>query len=99
GIFIKCRGKIKDVEDALGISYPTVVRMLDEVITALGLDEPEVPAEVPLAAAPPVSAEQQRTILDDLSAGRISSAEALRLLQGGPPAPAPAAEGAVEENS
>src|SRR6478672_10343434 len=61
GLFIKCRGKIKDVEEALGISYPTVVRLLDEVITALGLDEPEVPAEVPLAVLPAVSAERQRT--------------------------------------
>ena len=87
GIFIKCRGKIKDVEQELGISYPTVVRMLDEVVAALGLDETEeIPdaAPIPSTPEPPpaISFEQRRTILDDLSQGRISSAEALRLLQG-----------------
>src|SRR5438105_11635573 len=37
-VFVKCRGKIKDVEEELGISYPTVVARLDEVIAALGFD-------------------------------------------------------------
>jgi hypothetical protein len=94
GIFIKCRGKIKDVEQALGISYPTVVRLLDETVAALGLDETdEVVEEAVPAPAPSISPEQRRVILDDLSQGRISSAEALRLLQGdgslepAPPAP------------
>ena len=97
GIFIKCRGKIKDVEQSLGISYPTVVRMLDEVVDALGLEEvEEVPDAVPTLALPElptISFEQRRTILDDLSQGRITSADALRLLQGdGTPAPAPLPE-------
>ena len=84
GIFIKCRGKIKDVEQELGISYPTVVRLLDEVVDALGLNEvEEMPETMPATPEPPaISPEQRRTILDDLSQGRISSAEALRLLQG-----------------
>ncbi|TNV55387.1 DUF2089 domain-containing protein, partial [Corallococcus exiguus] len=30
-VFIACRGKIKDVEQALGLSYPTVVARLREV--------------------------------------------------------------------
>ena len=36
--FLKCRGKIKDVEDELGISYPTVVSRLNELIAAMGYD-------------------------------------------------------------
>lgn len=97
GIFIKCRGKIKDVEQSLGISYPTVVRMLDEVVDALGLDEvEEVPDAAPMLPPelPTISFEQRRTILDDLSQGRITSAEALRLLQGdgAPTVPAPHVE-------
>jgi hypothetical protein len=35
-VFLVCRGKIKDVEQALGISYPTVVSRLDDVVAALG---------------------------------------------------------------
>jgi hypothetical protein len=95
GIFIKCRGKIKDVEQALDISYPTVVKLLDEVVAALEADtidipEPPAPAPVP---EPAISPERRRMILDDLSNGRISSAEALRLLQGGDDTPAvPAAD-------
>src|SRR4051812_6464170 len=34
-VFVTCAGKIKDVEEALGISYPTVVSRLDEVIAAV----------------------------------------------------------------
>src|SRR5689334_9468770 len=93
GIFIKCRGKIKDVEQELGISYPTVVRLLDEVVSALGVDEPpefsDLPLPAPTPEPPAVSPEQRRAILDDLSQGRISSAEALRLLQGAEAAPPP----------
>src|SRR6476619_5174365 len=42
GIFIKCRGKIKDVEQELGISYPTVVKLLDELVSTLGFDEADL---------------------------------------------------------
>lgn len=92
GIFIKCRGKIKDVEQAMDISYPTVVKLLDELVAALEVDSVEIP--VPPAPSPAplpepaISPERRRVILDDLSNGRISSAEALRLLQGGEEAPA-----------
>lgn len=36
--FIRCRGNIKEVEKALGISYPTVRAKLDAVIKKLGYD-------------------------------------------------------------
>lgn len=36
--FIRCRGNIKEVEKALGISYPTVRSKLDAVIKKLGYD-------------------------------------------------------------
>ena len=39
--FIKCRGKIKDVETELGISYPTVVGRLNEAVRALGYEVEE----------------------------------------------------------
>ena len=43
--FLRCRGTIKEVERALGVSYPTVKNMLDAALIALGLDEkPELRA-------------------------------------------------------
>ena len=39
--FIKNRGKIKDVETELGISYPTVVARLNEVVRAMGYEVDE----------------------------------------------------------
>lgn len=35
-LFLECRGKIKDVEERLGLSYPTVVARLEQVVEALG---------------------------------------------------------------
>jgi hypothetical protein len=35
-VFLECRGKIKDVEERLGLSYPTVVARLENVVDALG---------------------------------------------------------------
>lgn len=83
-VFVRCRGKIKDVEEQLGISYPTVVGRLDEVIAALGFDQPaSAPTPAPQAATlAAMSEEQRKLILDELSAGRLTSAEALALLQG-----------------
>jgi hypothetical protein len=71
-VFLKCRGKIKDVEEELGISYPTVVARLNEVITALGYEA--LPAEEE-------ATEARKQILDELSEGRISASEATRRLR------------------
>jgi hypothetical protein len=35
-VFLECRGKIKDVEQRLGLSYPTVVSRLEQVVEAMG---------------------------------------------------------------
>jgi hypothetical protein len=40
--FMKCRGKIKDVEEELGVSYPTVVARLNEVVEAMGYEVGDV---------------------------------------------------------
>lgn len=37
-VFMKCKGKIKDVEDELNISYPTVVARLNEVVKTMGYE-------------------------------------------------------------
>jgi len=74
--FLRSRGKIKDVEEELGISYPTVVSRLNEVLVSLGFEAGEDPRE----------GERRQRILDDLSSGRLSAgqaAEALRSLGAG----------------
>ena len=68
-VFIKCRGNIKEIEKELGISYPTVRKLLDEVINALGYNTKPAP-----------TANEKAEILDKLSKGEISSEEALKLL-------------------
>ena len=75
--FIRCGGKLTRVQDELGISYPTVRSRLEDIIRALGYEVGE-PGLVPLV----VSEEERRAILADLAAGRISSEEAMQLLQG-----------------
>jgi hypothetical protein len=78
-VFIKRRGKIKDVEDELGVSYPTVVARLNELLAAMGFDSSGAP--------PPEEPEsngrgpQRQQILDELAAGTITAAEAARRLR------------------
>lgn len=36
--FLKCKGKIKDVETELGISYPTVVGRLNDIVRSMGYE-------------------------------------------------------------
>jgi hypothetical protein len=72
-VFLSCRGKIKDVEQALGISYPTVVSRLDDVVAALS-GAPPAPPDAARAA-------RRQKILDDLQSGAITADEAARLLR------------------
>jgi hypothetical protein len=69
--FLRARGKIKDVEEELGISYPTVVARLNDVLVALGFEAGEDPRD----------AERRQRVLDELSAGQLSAAEAAEQLR------------------
>ncbi|MBK6563415.1 MAG: DUF2089 domain-containing protein [Dehalococcoidia bacterium] len=69
--FLRARGKIKDVEEELGISYPTVVARLNDVLIALGFEAGEDPRD----------GERRQRVLDELSAGRLSAAEAAEQLR------------------
>lgn len=40
-IFLKKRGNIKEVEKELGVSYPSVKKLLDNLVSALGGDKKE----------------------------------------------------------
>jgi hypothetical protein len=71
--FIRCEGKLNKVQEELGLSYPTVRSRLHDAIRSLGY---EVREELSM------SPEQRKTILDDLAVGKITSDEAVKLIQG-----------------
>ena len=77
-MFVRLDGKLNWVAQELKVSYPTVRSRLDEVIRAMGHDVHEAPPAEEKARA----AEQRQAVLDDLAGGKISSAEAVKLLQG-----------------
>lgn len=71
--FLRCRGVIKNVEDMLGISYPTVKARLSNVLTAMGLTADDEQSD-------PAWRRTRHEILADLSAGRITTEEAQQQL-------------------
>jgi hypothetical protein len=71
-VFIRCRGKIKDVEEELGISYPTVVARLNEVVQAMGFEVRQEDTDL---------ASRRQQILDELASGKLSAADAASRLR------------------
>lgn len=72
--FLKNQGSIKAIEKDLNISYPTVKKMLNEVLLALGFDGVEEANDNRLSL-------QRSEILDKLARKEISFEEANRLLK------------------
>jgi hypothetical protein len=72
--FVRCEGKIRRMEEEMGLSYPTIRNRLHDVIRALGFepgnDEPEG-----------LSDQDRQKILEDLDKGVIDAEKAMRLLQ------------------
>lgn len=76
-LFVRCDGKLNWIAQELKLSYPTVRSRLDEVIRAMGFEVRESPP----AEEKQRAVEQRQGILDDLAAGKITSAEAIKQLQ------------------
>lgn len=76
-IFVLCEGRIRDMESALGVSYPTVKSRLAALRTRLGLasdaskDKPDEPAP---AMAEPTTVQ---AVLDRLADGTLTYEQAL----------------------
>jgi hypothetical protein len=68
-VFLSCRGVIRDMEKALGLSYPTVRGRIDGLLVALGYTPVKLESKEELAA-------RRREVLDRLEAGEISADEA-----------------------
>lgn len=71
-VFVRNRGIIRDVEAELGVSYPTVRSMLDDVVDAIEAQARPAPAPNPTKSE----------VLRKLSAGEINVDEAFRSLSG-----------------
>lgn len=69
-VFIRYRGNIREVEKALGVSYPTVRGRLEAAIEALGY---------PVASE--VQPESSVKTIERLASGEITVEQALRALQ------------------
>ncbi len=95
-VFIYCEGRIRDMEAALGVSYPTVKGHLASIKEKLNLarlgtaaagqqvPEPPQPPEPPVPPRGPGRAAGMSAdeVLDGLEAGRISYKDAVKMLRG-----------------
>lgn len=75
-VFLSSRGVIREMEKALGLSYPTVRARVNSLLTALGY----TPTEEEAAAQEDV-AQRRREIFDRLEADKITPDEAVRSLK------------------
>jgi hypothetical protein len=71
-IFVHCEGRIRDMESALGLSYPTIRARLSALKTKLSTT-----AEATANAAPSANAR----VLERLQAGEITFDEAMKLIK------------------
>ena len=80
--FLRCRGVIRDMEAALGISYPTVRARLDALLSALGFEGG--PYASPAASAPLSAAQKaarRKEILTAIENGTLGADAGLNALQ------------------
>jgi hypothetical protein len=90
-VFVQCEGRIRDMEAALGVSYPTVKGLLASIKDKLSQRSPRFAASAPRgeanaeAAGPDAGAgandPSADEILDQLESGQLSYKEAVRLLR------------------
>ena len=81
--FLRCRGVIRDMEAALGISYPTVRARLDALLVSLGFDGGPY-AEAPASPAPMTAAQKaarRKEILAAIESGTLDADAGLNALQ------------------
>jgi hypothetical protein len=86
-VFIYCEGRIRDMEAALGVSYPTVKGHLASIKEKLNLSGPRFQGTAhehgtPAASQVPLEEAPADEVLERLESGQISYKDAVRLLKG-----------------
>ena len=76
--FIRSRGSLKDVGAELNMSYPTVNSRLNDILIALGYSDR---VKVPEASEGTTNGDRKREILTQVREGKITAADAERLLR------------------
>ncbi|HET7011520.1 MAG TPA: DUF2089 domain-containing protein [Anaerolineales bacterium] len=71
--FLRCEGKLNRMEREMGLSYPTLRSRLVDVVRQMGFPVGEESSSR--------SEDERQRVLDDLAGGRITSDEAMRLLE------------------
>ncbi len=79
--FLRCRGVIRDVEAALGISYPTVRARLDGLLGTLNLAGGDDANTKPAPTDAEQKAARRKDILAAISAGTMDAQTGLDALQ------------------
>ena len=69
--FLRCRGNIKEIERELGISYPTVRNLTDELLVALGLTDKSEAND----------AESVSELLEKVERGELTAAQAAKKIR------------------
>ncbi len=84
-IFVRCEGRIRDMEAALGLSYPTIRARLTALKHKLAGDADDAEAEGADAQPKAATAAQEPAgvgaILEQLQAGKIPFDEAMRRIK------------------
>jgi hypothetical protein len=71
-IFVHCEGRIRDMESALGVSYPTIKTRLAKLKETLAIDSAPLPQQ---------TAEPMGNVIKELDAGRVSFEDAMERLK------------------
>jgi hypothetical protein len=74
--FLRCEGKLTRMETELGLSYPTIRNRLLDIIRVMGFEPGKE------EAAPEVSEDRRRQVLEDLDTGKLTADAAMRILRG-----------------
>jgi hypothetical protein len=81
-VFIHCEGRIRDMEAALGVSYPTVKGHLASIKEKLNLSGQPFPASAVAPSAANGAEPSADDVLERLENGELSYKDAVKLLRG-----------------
>jgi hypothetical protein len=80
-IFVLCEGRIRDMEAALGVSYPTVKARLAALREKLGLTGESTAATAPAPEPQPIMPTTVQGVLDALESGSIGYDAAMQRIK------------------